>query len=278
MPELPEVEHGRRVAERAAAGRVIVAAEGLEDSLVFPERDGPAVAAALVGRRVEGVHRHGKYLFFTLERGPHPLWHFGMSGAFRTPGDRPLALENGPAREDRAWPPRFWKLRLELEGDRALAFTNARRLGRVLLRDDPRGTSPIRDLGFDPLLSPPRLPAFRALLARRRVNVKALLLDQSFAAGVGNWIADEVLYQAGLDPRRDVPSLSDDEVARLHGKLKHVVRTAVKADARSDAFPRTWLFHRRWGRRPGATTARGEPIEHLTVAGRTTAWVPSRQR
>jgi formamidopyrimidine-DNA glycosylase len=57
-----------------------------------------------------------------------------------------------------------------------------------------------------------------------------------------------------------------------------VVERAVEADARSDGFPRTWLFHRRWGKVPGARTVRGEPIEFLTLAGRTTAWVPSRQR
>jgi formamidopyrimidine-DNA glycosylase len=107
--------------------------------------------------------------------------------------------------------------------------------------------------------------------------VKGLLLDQAFTAGVGNWIADEVLYQAGIDPRRPAGDLDADEVKRLRAKLRHVVRKAVDVDAEKDRFPRTWLFHRRWGKEEGAVTARGERIEHITVAGRTTAWVPTHQ-
>jgi len=95
---------------------------------------------------------------------------------------------------------------------------------------------------------------------------------------VGNWIADEVLYQAGLDPRRPASSLSREEVGRLRARTRAVVRRAVSVDADAARFPRTWLFHHRWGREDGARTARGEPIVHLTVGGRTTAWVPSRQR
>jgi formamidopyrimidine-DNA glycosylase len=108
--------------------------------------------------------------------------------------------------------------------------------------------------------------------------MKAVLLDQSFAAGVGNWIADEVLYQARIDPRRLGRSLSDAEGRRLRATLRSVLRTAVRARADSDRFPRTWLFHHRWGRNAEAVTARGEKIRHLTIGGRTTAWVPAVQR
>jgi formamidopyrimidine-DNA glycosylase len=115
-------------------------------------------------------------------------------------------------------------------------------------------------------------------MARARVApVKALLLDQSFAAGVGNWIADEVLYQARIAPRRPVRSLTDAELDRLRARLRVVVGTAVRLGADGDRFPRTWLFHRRWDRRPGITV-RGDPIRWETIAGRTTAWVPTVQR
>ena len=67
------------------------------------------------------------------------------------------------------------------------------------------------------------------------------------------------------------------EGRRLRNRLVAIVRKAVSVDARKERFPRTWLFHRRWGRPAAASTARGEPVEFLTIAGRTTAWVPSRQ-
>jgi formamidopyrimidine-DNA glycosylase len=104
-----------------------------------------------------------------------------------------------------------------------------------------------------------------------------VLLDQSFAAGVGNWIADEVLYKAGIAPQRRANTLSDAELRRLRGRLRAIVAISVRALNDSRRYPRTWLFHSRWDG-PGAVTARGEAIRYLTIGGRTTAWVPARQR
>ena len=107
--------------------------------------------------------------------------------------------------------------------------------------------------------------------------MKSVLLDQSFAAGVGNWIADEVLFQARLDPRRRANTLTRSEIGILRNALKRVVTEAVAVDADKTRFPRTWLFHQRWGK-PSDARIGGEPIEFLTLGGRTTAWVPTRQR
>ncbi len=276
MPELPEVEHSRCVAEAAASGRLVREVFCDADDVVVAGCSSADVVQALLGARVESVQRRGKHLWLALDRRPFVLLHLGMTGAIRTPGDRPLSLETGAA-DGGAWPPRYTKLHLVFDGGSELAFTNARRFGRVMLRQDPRTEPPISELGFDPLLDMPALPAFAALLRTRRGTLKGVMLDQRFAAGSGNWIADEVLYQAGLDPRRKVPSLQPGEIAALRDALEHVVRTAVAVDARKDAFPPGWLFHRRWGRQEGVTTAEGHAVEHLTVAGRTTAWVPSVQ-
>jgi formamidopyrimidine-DNA glycosylase len=278
VPELPEVEHARRVIERVARGARIVEARCPDDDIVLA--DGPArIAEALTGRRVVEARRRGKWLWMELDRGPHPLFHLGMTGSFRARGEAPLVLQSGAHAMGDEWPPRFAKVTLALETERGpheLVFTNTRRLGRVLLRDDPAREAPIAELGFDPLLDLPPEPDFRALLASRRGTLKGLLLDQTFAAGVGNWVADEVLYQAKLDPRRMVGSLSAAEVRRLRSELGEVVRVAVEVDADAERYPASWLFHHRWEK--GTRTNRGEPVEHLTIAGRTTAWVPSRQR
>ncbi|MEM9692165.1 MAG: hypothetical protein AAGA56_06455, partial [Myxococcota bacterium] len=87
-----------------------------------------------------------------------------------------------------------------------------------------------------------------------------------------------VLYHAKLDPHRAMNSLSDAEIRRLRTKIAHVVKTAVAADANKGKLPRTWLFHHRWGKVAGATTAKGEAIHHTEIGGRTTAWVPAVQR
>lgn len=279
MPELPEVEHGRRLAESVAQGRVIARVRCVRDPIVFDGVSAARMRRALTGKRVDAVCRRGKQLWFRLDRPPHPLFHFGMTGAFVTPEASPLRLASSPShRPDEGWPPRFAKIRLFFDDGGELVMTNKRRLGRIRLRERPEEEPPISRLGFDPLLDLPGPREFSRRIGRRTGNLKGLLLDQSFAAGVGNWIADEVLFQAGIDPRRDAGSLSVEETERLRKKLRLVVRRAVEVDADKGRFPRGWLFHRRWGRDPDARTAAGQRIEFLEVAGRTTAWVPGVQR
>lgn len=265
MPELPEVEACRRRASRALVGRRIRAAAVADDPVVLDGVGHTGLARALRGRTVRGVKRRGKHLWLELDRRPWPSLHFGMTGwleFYRRPEDRP----------------RFWKLELTMDDGRRMAFRDARRFGRLRLQQDPENEPPIALLGFDALDGLPNARDLHAHLARRRAPLKAVLLDQSLFAGVGNWIADEVLYQARLSPRRLASRLTRLEVSRLRSRLLAIVRHAVKVGADSERFPPGWLFHRRWGRVAGSTTRRAEAIVHETIGGRTTAWVPSRQR
>jgi formamidopyrimidine-DNA glycosylase len=276
VPELPEAEFGRKLAARVCEGRRIDRVRCADDDIVL--MGGPAqFRKQLRGRVVQVARRRGKYIWFELDRGPHPIFHFGMTGAFRVPGGRPLKLESSPKHDQARWPPRFWKIHLTMEDSGELVMTNARRLGRIRLAATPLAEPPLSKLGFDPLLDLPRPAPFAELVRRRSVTLKGLLLNQAFAAGVGNWIADEVLYQARLDPRRRANALTDVEIRRMRAKLKHVIERAVAVDAHKDKFPRTWLFHHRWGRDAEATIG-GHPIQHIDLVGRTTAWVPAVQR
>jgi formamidopyrimidine-DNA glycosylase len=277
VPELPEVEVGRLIAQRVAMGRVITGVVCADDPIVFAAMPPARVRRALLGRRVRAVRRHGKYLWFELDRRPWPLFHFGMTGGFHTARDGGVKLVSSGDRTP-TWPPRFAKLHLTFDDGGELVLADARRLGRVRFRDDPPREPPIALLGFDALRDIPSLARFRGLLRGRSAPLKALLLDQTFAAGVGNWIADEVLYQARLDPRRRTDSLSLEEMSRLRARLLAVVAYSVRVRSDSDRYPRSWLFHDRWGKRADATTARGQQIRHLTLGGRTTAWVPAVQK
>jgi formamidopyrimidine-DNA glycosylase len=279
MPELPEVERGRRIAMKIARGRRITEARCADDPIVFERVPAARFRRALLGRRVQAVKRHGKHLWFELDRRPWPCLHFGMTGGFHTaPGGPRVKLKSSRKKPDRSWPPPFTKLQLIFDDGGELIVADPRRLGRIRLRRDPAHEPPISRLGFDAHRALPPFPRFRDLVRLRAAPLKALLLDQSFAAGVGNWIADEVLYQARLDPRRRARSLTDPEIARLRAALRRVMDTSVRRSDDSDRYPRGWLFHRRWGRNPRAVTITGERIRHITVGGRTTAWVPTRQR
>ena len=279
MPELPEVERSRRIASAIAVGRRIVDVRCADDPIVFEGVSAERFRKALIGRRVNAIKRHGKHLWLELDRRPWPCLHFGMTGGFHTaPGGPRVKLKSSYRAPDESWPPRFTKLHVVFDDGGELVLADARRLGRVRLRQDPATEPPISLLGFDAHRSLPPLMTFRRLVRERSAPLKALLLDQTFAAGVGNWIADEVLYQARLDPRRSARSLSDVEIARMRSALKRVIDTSVRLSNDSDRYPRGWLFHRRWGKNPRAVTRTGLAIRHITLGGRTTAWVPGHQR
>jgi formamidopyrimidine-DNA glycosylase len=265
VPELPEVEAARKAALQHLKGRRVVEVTCAADAIVLSGLSPRRLERALRGATIADAGRFGKHLWLELDRKPWPVFHFGMTGAFHC-----LEAEGG-------WP-RFMKLQMTLDDGRRFAFTDARRFGRLRLARDPLTEAPLRGLGHDPSVGLPVTRLLALELKGRKAPIKAVLLDQTTFAGVGNWIADEVLFQAGIRPHRSTADLDLVEVARLRAVLLRIIRRAVLVDADSDRFPKDWLFHRRWGRVKGSRTTKGDPIEHDTVGGRTTAWVPSRQR
>lgn len=147
-----------------------------------------------------------------------------------------------------------------------LAFLDVRRLGRIRLCQSPLDEHPISELGFDPIFSMPPLKEFTALVMRRNCPIKALLLDQSFSAGVGNWVAgtyvhtgkenstdglsvadaDEILYHARVHPEQRCKTLEEGQIKEVHRCTKYVCETAVAVNADSSKFPKDWLFEHRW--------------------------------
>jgi formamidopyrimidine-DNA glycosylase len=288
MPELPEVETVRRKMEKALKGKRIVEVHGDPgDRFLFREAGLPAVKETLLGATVRGSGRKGKYFWLQLNRHPWPLFHLGMTGnvEIRSPrakghakswgGLRLWSNKGGHGGEGRLW---FCRLLLTAEDGTEVALTDPRRFGRLWLCEEPLLHPRVRKLGFDPLLHFPPASELAPLLRKRKAPIKSLLLDQGLFAGVGNWIADEILFQARLSPRRLASSLEPPEVKRLREKTVHIIRRAVEVDADYDRFPRTWLFHHRWGRDADAYAYGRQKIIHEEIGGRTTAWVPSRQK
>ena len=105
---------------------------------------------------------------------------------------------------------------------------------------------------------------------------RRLLLDQSFLAGIGNWIADEVLYQARVHPESSASALDAEAVRRLHKAIVDVLALAVKVEADHTKFPSDWLFHFRWGKGKGKSVdAAGNAIEFVTVRARARRGAPA---
>ena len=258
MPELPDVEAYRRFFLTHAAGRTV---RGLwADPTIVRNATPAALAGALKGRRLEEPQRLGKWLIGWTD-GPALLLHFGMTGELVWSGQEPSRH-----RHDR--------LVLELDDGEELRYRNMRKLGGVWLAHDPEeATAVLGPLGPDAL--DVRRRQFAGLLGRRRGGVKAALMDQSLVAGVGNIIADEVLWQARIHPRRRIETLAPWERDRLYTELRTVLRVWVDRYDDIPAMSR-WLFPVRG--LPGATCPRcGTVLARTTAGGRTTYFCPTCQ-
>jgi formamidopyrimidine-DNA glycosylase len=257
VPELPDVEGFRRVFDRYAAGKRVRRVHRIDVSML--RNTSPlGLGRALRDRRFERPDRHGKLLVCRTDT-PTLVLHFGMTGRLVWSGDEPLRHAHD-------------RLVIEFE-DGELRYRNMRKFGGIWLAKEPRELDEIVGrLGPDWLnVSREQLDD---LLARRRASIKAALMDQRLAAGLGNLIADEALWQAQIDPRRPAPSLDDRERDVLYRKIQKVLH---------DSLPygfvpgkRTWLTGAR-GDRNGTCPRCGERLERVTVGGRTTVFCPREQ-
>jgi formamidopyrimidine-DNA glycosylase len=274
MPELAEVEYYRRIWANAITGRAIV---GVHASGKRPFHGAAAGFQRLLGRRLVHSETAAKQMLFRFPgaKGKPPAWlgvHLGMSGELRAEGPGFVA-----SRHDH----------LVLRTKSAAAvYTDPRMFGRVDLHvgaAPPGWWSRIAPAILSPAFSAEAVAAY--LQRRRRAPLKAVLLQQERFPGIGNWMADEVLWRAGLHPARLAGSLRPAEVATLWRQCREVCRQALRViggqgtslpPALNARIPKTWLFTHRWeagGRDPRT----GGRLRRATIGGRTTCWSPDRQ-
>jgi formamidopyrimidine-DNA glycosylase len=256
VPELPDVEAFRQRFARYAVGRtvaeVVVTDQGILRNVSAGELD-----SALRGRRFDEPERRGKWLIAWTD-GASPLIHFGMTGDIEWADDA-----DGRHVHDRVI---FVLDRGEIR------YRNMRKLGGLWLARDARDVETLLGrLGPDAASIDRR--DFLHLLERRRGGIKAALMDQSFLAGVGNLLADEILWQARIHPLRTISELSAEERSRLFRALRTVIARTV------ERYPEG--YETRW------TSARGRPqarcprcrteLARTVVGGRTTYFCPNCQ-
>lgn len=265
MPELPEVESVCRLMRTTLLNQKLAVVKVADDPIVLRNTPVHAVEQALQNRRIQQVGRRGKFWWLSFDEPPWVLGHLGMTGW----------IESLKADEE---DPRFLKLRLTTENGVGISFTDPRRFGRLWLAESLSLDPFLKKLGPDALLELPDTDELENVFSKRSVAIKAVLLDQSTIAGIGNYLADEVLYQAGIAPAKSAKELSRNEVLCLRSKIVEVLDFAVSVTANYDRFPEHWLFHHRWGGAKGKDQIEGRNIVRETIGGRTTAWVPELQK
>jgi formamidopyrimidine-DNA glycosylase len=215
VPELPEVEITARGLRERVLGRMIVTVGSLDWPRMAPNATLETLAKTAIGRTIESVMRRGKYVIVGLSGEAYLVLHRKMSGnlILRTT-DLPVAAHT--------------HLTVTFDDGWRLDFVDPRKFGRIylFLGRDALDTFLDERLGPEPLEIQRR--ELDALLGKRRGRLKALLLDQSFLAGIGNLYADEILWEARLHPERSVESLSARERGRLHTAIQQVLSTAIE--------------------------------------------------
>lgn len=222
MPELPEVESARSVIERAGLDRRITDVDDTDTYVCRPHSPGQ-IRSALLGRSLTVAHRRGKSMWCdTSGDGPVLGLHLGMSGKIVIGDSAAAEIDGGDywGRGRAAGDHRFQRFGLSFEDGGYLLLVDPRRLGRVRL--DP----PVESLGPDARFVKPA--EFRAMLARSSAPVKARLLDQAAIAGIGNLLADQILWTARLSPVVPARDLTRAEADRLHRAVRRAVEQAIE--------------------------------------------------
>ena len=263
MPELAEVEYYRKQWDAGLNAKVL-AMELHAEKRLFRDQDTRAMAEQLTGAKLIASEARGKQMAFRFARGAWLAIHLGMTGKLRTEPANFVAQKHD-----------HLVLR---QRERALVFSDPRMFGRVLWFQGA-GEPPWWSKIAPPLTS----DAFTrdilrdVLTRRRRLPLKALLLVQDHFPGVGNWMADEILWRAKLSPHRAGEDISAAQLAALWKEIRFVCAGAMKHVSHDfNDPPRGWFYHERWAAggkcpRDGAKLARG------TIGGRTSAWCPKCQ-
>lgn len=263
MPELAEVEFFRRQWQ-PGLGHSVVALNCHPAARVFRGCDTRALTHTLRGAVLTESFAHGKHLLFGFSGGAWLGVHLGMTGELRVDAD---------------WPPAGRHDHLILrQPAQSMVFADARMFGRIRFDVAPHGP-PAWWQALPPAVLTRRFSdawVTGHLHRRARSPLKAVLLDQSVFPGVGNWMADEILWRHGLHPLTPAGTLPADDIRALRRHVQSVARRAlatIGVDWRDP--PASWLYRHRWAAgtrcpRPHCRT----PLLREVAAGRTTCWCP----
>ena len=274
MPELPEVETIRRSLEAKALGQVIRKVTVIHEKTIRkPHPD--VFVSCLQGQEITGFNRLGKYLMMEIGCSKVLVIHLRMTGRLiYTESSIPVTKHT--------------RIIFYLDHGQELHFQDIRKFGtmHLLRRQELQSFPPFRALGYDALDPRLSLDIFINMLKGRRGQVKGLLLNQSFIAGIGNIYANEILWKAGIHPQRTANSLDIEEQQKLYQAIRDVLKSAVShrgttlrdyvdGDGKHGEFQNLLRVHSREGK---PCPLCGNSIARIKQGGRSSYYCPICQK
>ncbi|MEO6871347.1 MAG: DNA-formamidopyrimidine glycosylase family protein [Chthoniobacterales bacterium] len=258
MPELAEVEYFRKRWD-PGLGDTITAVQLHGQKRIFRGSDVRALKRRLVRRKLLHSEARGKQMLFHFSDDNWLGLHLGMSGNLRV---EPAGFR--AQKHDHV---------VLQQAKRALVFKDARLFGRVRFHHGKEAPAWWQASSPEIHAREWTKAALGQFLQRHgRAPIKAVLLLQSGFSGVGNWMADEILWRAHLSPRLPAGKLTASQLGALWRTARFVARAALATIGNEWADPpRTWLLHERW-KAGGKCPRHGTVLSRATIGGRTTAW------
>ena len=264
MPELAEVEYFRK-RWNPGSGEKIKHVALHPKARVFRGVDTTKLAHALTGATLHSSEAAAKQMLFHFSGDVWLGIHLGMTGELKCAN-----VPYSPAKHDHL---------VILTTHHALIFEDPRMFGRIQFsqgKDVPKWWSSIAPAIMSDQFTLKTVADF--LQRRKKAPIKAVLLMQECFPGIGNWMADEILWRAEIHPKRASGSLNETEVKALHRECRWVVREALRIIGKDFGdLPDSWLFPHRW-QEGGTCPKTGVPLMRAEIGGRTTCWSPGRQR
>jgi len=227
MPELPEVETIVRALKDGGRGADSILGKKIVDAKVFwnrtIEEPGPKIfTKKIVGQKINKIKRRGKYIHIHLNN-DHLFFHLRMSG------DIVIEEESIPVHK-------HVRIYVCLDDDRKISFYNPRKFGRVWLVDNPKKV--IGKLGIEPFDETLDKKMLYQMLNSRKRQLKPLLMDQTFIAGLGNIYTDEALHMSKLHPL----SISDQINIKESGLLLNSIRSVLETGIKTNGASFDWMY------------------------------------
>ncbi len=276
MPELPEIETFRRKflygndQTNQASGTPSLVGKRIVSTTLLWNRTLAAPApekfkTQIIGQTIQDIDRRGKYLLLRMSAGVLAI-HLRMSGDLMVePNTAPIAKHH--------------RLLLNFDDGSRLAFNDTRKFGRVWLTDDVNAL--LSHLGPEPLDESFTAEALYEKLQNRRRQIKPLLLDQGFLAGMGNIYTDEALFYAAIHPKTIASTIHLEKVKQLWAGIRSVLQEGILHNGSSiDWVYRGGDFQNYFQvyKRAGEPCYRCKtPIERIVVGQRSTHFCPTCQ-
>ncbi|MGM0411245.1 MAG: bifunctional DNA-formamidopyrimidine glycosylase/DNA-(apurinic or apyrimidinic site) lyase [Bacillota bacterium] len=274
MPELPEVENVVWGLKNKLKNYIITSVDIRVNSLVaFPEVEN--FKKEIKNKKILDITRRGKYILFHLSSKKTMVIHLRMTGK--------LLIKDPETSLDK-----HTHVIFHLNTEKELRFNNIRKFGRMYLvnNNEYENAGGLSELGPEPLAADFTFEKFKKKFENRTANIKSLLLNQKFIAGLGNIYTDEILYRSAIDPKRKANSLKEKELKKIYNNMREILKLGIKYNGTTfsdyvNAFGEKGKFQEKLQvyQKDGEKCNRcSEKINKTKVAGRSTYYCPGCQK